>query len=198
MGWGTLTKPLMGVTVRRGRYCCLSVVIPEEGRLVHSVNRGQRCSSMSPSARAAGPPGATENSPPYTVSVVEIGPPWPGGGASVLFAGHTRPPDLPECSPRGRRLQRPPIGHCPHSPARGSPRHLLLKCQVLAASAELGTCICPQEISCSDPEGWAHRGAGPAEQGRVGLGDGPRLWLHPSTPPSCPLSLSCSLDASAL
>ena len=64
MGWGTLTKPLMGATVGGCRYCCLLVVIPEEGRLVPSVNRGQRCCSTSPSAQAAGPPGATKNSPP--------------------------------------------------------------------------------------------------------------------------------------
>lgn len=48
MGWGTLTKPLMGATVGGRRYCCLLVVIPEEGRLVPSVNRGQRCCSTSP------------------------------------------------------------------------------------------------------------------------------------------------------
>lgn len=124
-------------------------------------------------------------------------PPWPGGGASILLAGHTRPPDLPECSPRGRCLQRPPVGHCPHSPARGSPCHLLLKCQVLAASAKLGTCICPQEGSCSDPEVWAQQGAGPAEQGYVGPGDGPCLWLRPWSPPSCLLPLSRSLDPSS-
>lgn len=145
---------------------------------MHSVNRGQRCSSASPVHRQLAT-GTTEGTahPKPPVS-------WRSGHPGLeeehpfSLHGHTRPPDLPEWIPGEALAKTLSWSLSTFACFRGSPCHLL-KCQVLAGtSAKLGTCICPQEGSCSDPEGWA-RWARASGAGRAGPGDGPCLWLRP-------------------
>ena len=186
MGCETLTKPLMGLGagVRRGGYRCLPVIIPEEGRLVRSGSRGRRCSSVSPkhrqlahskpsASRRSGCPGLEEGRP-FSAQDTR-GPPTCQSAVTeeALAKSHRWPLSTRTCA--------------------REPRHLLLKCQALAAPAKHGTCICPQESSCLDAEGWmqwdtAARGAGGMRAPRPS-----RLRLAPRSPPSCPLSLCRSL-----
>ena len=150
---------------------------------MHSGNRGRRCSSMSPkhrqlahskpsASRRSGCPGLEEGRP---FSVQDTRGPLTCQSAvteEMLAKSHSWPLSTRTCS--------------------WEPRHLLLKCQALAASAKHGPASAHRRarvwVLRAGCKGTPRRGAGACGPWRPS-----RLRLAPWSPPSCPLSLRRSL-----